>query len=128
MARGSPAGTDPSVQSNRLQRARPIDVVMDDRLLADPEDPYPEGIDGPTVDVPSASVNDLSDLAIVRLFVLQVIVWNLVLMTVSVGVLLIYFRNDWTTGGQLLGAGAVLILYSLYRWPDRQADEQPARQ
>jgi hypothetical protein len=101
---------------------------MDDRLLADPEDPYPEGIDGPTVDVPSASVNDLSDLAIVRLFVLQVIVWNLVLMTVSVGVLLIYFRNDWTTGGQLLGAGAVLILYSVYRWPDRQADEQPARQ
>lgn len=103
---------------------------MDDRLLADPEDPYPEGIDGPTVDIPtidvsSGSVDDFRDSAIVRLFVLQVVVWNVVLLAASVGLLLIYFRNDWATGGQLLGASAVLVLYSAYRWPERKADEQP---
>lgn len=98
---------------------------MDDRLLADPEDPYPEGVDGPTVDIPAvdapaASFEDVRDSAIVRLFVLQVLVWNGILLAGSVGLLLIYFRSDWTMGGQLLALSAVLALYSWYRWPDRR--------
>lgn len=96
---------------------------MDDRLLADPEDPYPEGVDGPTVDIPAvdaASFEDVRDSAIVRLFVLQVLVWNGILLAGSVGLFLIYFRADWTTGGQLLALSAVLALYSWYRWPDRR--------
>lgn len=104
---------------------------MDDRLLADSEDPYPDGVDGPTVDiptveVPSASAADLRDSPLVRVFVLQVVVWNLILLAVSVGLLLIYFRSDWTTGGQLLGVSALLLLYSAYRWPPRQDDEESA--
>lgn len=104
---------------------------MDDRLLADPEDPYPEGVDGPTVDipsvdVPSASAEDFRESPIVRLFVVQVVVWNLILLAASVGLLLIYFRNAWTTGGQLIGVSAVLLLYSVYRWPGRRGDDATA--
>jgi hypothetical protein len=42
-------------------------------------------------------------------------------LLVSLGAMLIYFRNDWTTGGRLLVAGGILSLYGLYRWP--RADE-----
>lgn len=104
---------------------------MDDRLLADPEDPYPEGIDGPTVevpsvDVPSVSAEDVRDSPILRLFVLQVVVWNLVLLAVSLGGMLIYFEGNWETGGRLVAAGAVLALYGAYRWPRGGGDEQAA--
>lgn len=95
---------------------------MDDRPFGDPENPYPEGSDGPTVDVPSVSASDIRDSTILRLFVLQVVIWNAVLLAVSVGGLLIYFENDWRTGGQLVGIGVVLALYGAYRWPDRDTD------
>lgn len=90
---------------------------MGDRLLADPEDPYPSGIDGPTVDVPSASSEDVSDSEILRLFIVHVVVWNLFLLLLSLGVMLIYFRSDWVMGGRLVGASAVLAVYGVYRWP-----------
>lgn len=101
---------------------------MDDRLFADPEDPYPEGMDGPTVDiphvdVPRAPVDTVTDSPIIRSFVLQVVLWNAILLVASLGVLLIVFRSDWITGSQLIGVAAVLVLYSHYRWPHRSGDE-----
>jgi hypothetical protein len=32
--------------------------------------------------------------------------------------MLIYFRQDWTTGGRLIVISVILTLYGAYRWPD----------
>jgi hypothetical protein len=96
--------------------------MMDDDWFDDSESLYPEGMDGPrvktpSVDVPSATGDVFQRSEIARLFVLHVFVWNAVVLLVSLGAMLIYFRNDWTTGGRLLVAGGILSLYGLYRWP-----------
>jgi hypothetical protein len=93
----------------------------------DPEDVYPEEYDGPTVriprvDVPTVEVptdgsDAISDSPIVAIFVLQVVVWNAILLCFSLGVMFVYFRGDWETGRTLIGASVVLALYSAYRWP-----------
>ena len=100
--------------------------MMDDDWFDDSESRYPDGMDGPrvktpSVDVPSATGDVFQRSEIARLFVLHVFVWNAVVLLVSLGAMLIYFRNDWTTGGRLLVAGGILSLYGLYRWP--RADE-----
>lgn len=100
---------------------------MDERLLGDPENPYPEGMDGPTVDIPSVSAGEIRHSKLLRLFVLQVFIWNAVLLTVSVGLLLLYFETDWRTGSQLIGIGVVLAIYGAYRWPNRDSAGQAPR-
>lgn len=94
---------------------------MDERSLGEREHPLQEGVDAPTAGRQPASA-DADHSSIVRLFVLQVVVWNVVLLAGSLGVFLIYFQHDWTTGGQLIAVAAVLVLYSAYRWPDRGTD------
>ena len=44
-----------------------------------------------------------ADSPIAALFVLHVVIWNAVLFLFSLGVMLIYFRQNWTIGGQLIG-------------------------
>ncbi|WP_380675226.1 DUF7322 domain-containing protein [Salinigranum sp. GCM10025319] len=100
---------------------------MDDDWFDDSENLYPEGMEGPTVrtpsvDVPTASEDVFQRSAIARLFVLHVFVWNAVILFLSLGVMLIYFRNDWETGRRLLAAGVILAAYGIYRWP-RDGDE-----
>lgn len=95
---------------------------MDDDLLADPGDPYPGGVEGPTVDIPSPdltreSAADGETTRLLKLFVLHVLVWNAVLLAVALAGMLIYFRGDWAMGGRLLGVGFVLSVYGVYRWP-----------
>ena len=95
---------------------------MDDDWFDDSESLYPEGMDGPTIDPPSVGVPEPTEdvfqrSPIARLFLIHVVVWNAVVLFVSLGVMLIYFRNDWTLGGRLLVAGGVLTVYGLYRWP-----------
>ena len=95
---------------------------MDDDWFDDSESLYPDGMDGPTVktpsvDVPSATGDVFQRSPIARLFVLHVFVWNAVVLLVSLGAMLIYFRNDWETGSRLLMAGGILAGYGLYRWP-----------
>jgi hypothetical protein len=95
---------------------------MDDDWFEDSERLYPEGMDGPTVkapsvDIPTASGDVFQRSEIARLFVLHVFVWNAVILLLSLGVMLIYFRSDWETGRQLLAAGVVLTVYGVYRWP-----------
>ena len=95
---------------------------MDDDWFDDSESLYPDGMDGPTIDPPSVSAPDATGdvfqrSPIARLFLLHVVVWNAVVLLVSLGAMLIYFRNDWTTGGRLLLAGGILTAYGLYRWP-----------
>jgi len=75
-------------------------------------------VDPPSVDVPSPSSEAVSESPIATLFVLHVIVWNAILLLASLGVLLIAFEGNWNLGGSLLGAAAILALYSVYRWPD----------
>ena len=102
---------------------------MDDDWFEDSERLYPDGMDGPTVRTPSVDVPEptgdvFSSSPIARLFVLHVFVWNAVVLFLSLGVMLIYFRNDWNTGQRLLIAGAVLAVYGIYRWPRGDEDEE----
>ena len=101
--------------------------MEDDDWFDDSESLYPDGMDGPTieapsVDVPTATGDVFQQSKVAQLFVLHVFVWNAVVLLVSLGAMLIYFRNDWTTGGRLLVAGGILTAYGLYRWP-RGTDE-----
>jgi hypothetical protein len=108
---------------------------MDDDWFEDSERLYPEGMDGPTIDPPSVDTPSVAipepagDVfqrsPIARLFLLHVVVWNAVVLLVSLGAMLIFFRNDWNMGGRLLVAGGVLTLYGLYRWP-RGTDDDDA--
>jgi hypothetical protein len=108
---------------------------MEDGSDNESEDIYPEEYDGPKaqiprvdvpevdvpeVDVPEVDVSSdtIADSPIVGLFVLHVIIWNAVLLCFSLGVMLIYFRQSWTTGGRLIGISIILTLYGAYRWPD----------
>jgi hypothetical protein len=102
--------------------------MMDDDWFDDSESLYPDGMDGPTIEPPSVSAPDATGdvfqrSPIARLFLLHVVVWNAVVLLVSLGAMLVYFRNDWTTGGRLLLAGGILTLYGLYRWPRGTDDD-----
>lgn len=109
---------------------------MADRHDNDPDDVFPEEYDGPTVRIPQVdvpnvdtSVSDsdaMTDSPLADLFVLHVILWNAVLMSLSLGAMLIYFRGNWATGGQLIAIGIILTLYGAYRWPGN-ADSLAAR-
>jgi len=101
---------------------------MEDGRDNESEDIYPEEYDGakvqiPRVDVPEVDISTrnsdaISDSPIAALFVLHVIIWNAVLLFFSLGLMLIYFRQNWTTGGQLIAISIILALYGTYRWPD----------
>ena len=101
---------------------------MEDRQDDESEGIFPEEYDGPKVRIPRVDVPEtgastsssdaIADSPIAALFVLHVIIWNIVLLCFSLGVMLIYFRGNWTIGGQLIGIGIVLTLYGVYRWPD----------
>ena len=75
-------------------------------------------VDVPEVDVSTDDSDVILDSPIAALFVLHVIIWNAVLLCFSLGVMLIYFRQSWTTGGQLIGVSVILTLYGAYRWPE----------
>jgi hypothetical protein len=100
---------------------------MEDDWFDDSESLYPKGMEGPTIDPPSVDVPDsagdgFQGSPIARLFLIHVVLWNAVVLLVSLGVMLIYFRSDWTTGGRLLAAGGILTVYGLYRWPRGDGD------
>lgn len=101
---------------------------MRDDQNTGPDDIYPDEYSGPTtriprvdvpeVDVPTTNPDAMSDSSITSLFVLHVVIWNAVLLCLSLGLMLIYFRQNWTAGGQLLSIGIVFTLYGAYRWPN----------
>lgn len=75
-------------------------------------------VDVPKVDIPTTNSDAVSDSSITTLFVLHVVIWNAVLLCLSLGLMLIYFRQNWAVGGQLLSVSAILALYGAYRWPN----------
>lgn len=89
--------------------------------------PFPDEYDGPTVDipqvdapsvdVPTASADSVSDSTLSTLFVFHVLLWNAVLLSLSLGAMLIYFRQDWTNGTRAIAVGVILTAYGIYRWP-----------
>jgi hypothetical protein len=101
---------------------------MNDDRTNETEGVYPDEYDGPTVriphvdaptvDVPTVDSDAIADSPIAVLFVLHVFIWNAVLLCSSLGVMLIYFRQNWTAGGQLIGVAVILTLYGAYRWPE----------
>lgn len=103
--------------------------MFEDDPADDSENPYPPGTDGPSVEIPSvdvpsveASTDELGDSKLTSLFLLHVILWNAVVLLLSLGAMLIYFRGNAATGGQLLAAGVILTAYGLYRLPDGDSD------
>lgn len=75
-------------------------------------------VDAPEVDVPTLDSDSLTDSPLAALFILHVVVWNAALLCFALGAMLIYFRGNLATGGQLIGLGAVLTFYGMYRWPN----------
>ena len=72
------------------------------------DDPGEEHIpDSDEVDVPQETA---------RLFWYLVAVFNVALMGLAVGILLIVFQNRWALGGQITIGGAVLLAYGYYRY------------
>lgn len=51
-----------------------------------------------------------------RLFWYLVAVFNVALMGLAVGVMLIVFQDRWSLGGQITLAGAILLAYGIYRY------------
>lgn len=108
--------------------------MFEDDPSDDPENPYPPGTDGPRVEIPSvdvpsvdvpsveASTGELGDSKLTSLFLLHVVLWNAVVLLLSLGAMLVYFRGDTATGSQLLAAGVILTAYGLYRLPDGDSD------
>ncbi|MDS0293323.1 DUF7322 domain-containing protein [Halogeometricum luteum] len=74
-------------------------------------------VDVPKVDIPTTDSDAMSDSSITTLFVLHVVIWNAVLLCFSLGLMLIYFRQNGALGGQLLSVSLILALYGVYRWP-----------
>ncbi len=101
---------------------------MSDRQDDESEDIFPQEYNGPKVRIPRVDVPDvevstsssdaIADSSIATLFGLHVILWNAVLLFFSLGVMLIYFQQNWSTGGQLIAISVILTLYGIYRWPD----------
>lgn len=67
----------------------------------------------PSVDVPDASA---ASPQLRRRFWGLVIVFNVAVLALSLGVMLVAFRGRWQLGGQLVAAGAVLFAYGLYAY------------
>jgi len=53
-----------------------------------------------------------------RRFVLQVMIWNAVLLVLALGILLVTVRGRTDLGGALIAAGLVLAGYGVIRYPD----------
>lgn len=108
--------------------------MFEDDSTDDSENPYPPGTDGPRVEIPSvnvpsvdvpsvdASTSELGDSKLTSLFVLHVLLWNAVVLLLSLGAMLIHFRGNTATGSQLLAVGVILTAYGLYRLPDGDSE------
>jgi hypothetical protein len=94
-------------------------VLDDDELLPDEESDAEREL-APSVDVPDASD---ADPALRRRFWLLVVVFDVALLAVSVGAMLVAFRGDLDTGGSLAGAGVVLFAYGYYRYRDVTSED-----
>jgi hypothetical protein len=51
-----------------------------------------------------------------RLFWYLVVVFNVALMGLAIGPMLILFLDEWLLGGQITAAGAILAAYGYYRY------------
>lgn len=78
----------------------------------------------PTIDdgssVESSSDPDLTDVDVddetARLFWYLVVVFNVAVMGLAIGPMLIIFLDEWFLGGQITAAGAILAAYGYYRY------------
>lgn len=67
----------------------------------------------PSVDVPDGSD---ADPELRRQFWVLVVVFNFALGALSIGAMFVVFRGNWTLGGRLVVAGAVLAAYGFYKY------------
>jgi hypothetical protein len=66
---------------------------------------------------PERATDDPASRDLQRRFVLQVLVWNAVLLFLALGLLLVWFRGQLELGGALIAAAVVLAGYGAIRWP-----------
>lgn len=85
--------------------------MLDD--LFDDEKTEAEQELAPSVDIPDGSD---ADPRIQRQFWLLVLVFNIALLSFSVGLMLAVFRGRWDDGTAAVAAGVVLFLYGFYRY------------
>lgn len=72
-----------------------------------------------TETTPPSTAGSSRSAAVRAVFVLQVVIWNAVLLLAALGALLVGVEGRWRIGTTLLGTAGLLAAYGGYRWPDR---------
>jgi hypothetical protein len=83
--------------------------------------PEPDPIEGsgPGPEIPTLdSLDDAENPAEIRLFYKLVVVFNVALLALSVGPMLVYFEGNWQLGSRVFAVGAVIFAYGAYRYYD----------
>ena len=111
----------------------------DGGLLGDEEyesslGPDVPAVDFPEVDVPSvpntgsaegAEVVDADvDPEVSRFFWRLVVVFDAALLALALGLMFIYFRGDWETGGPMLALGAIAFVYGVREYREYRYGEE----
>ena len=86
----------------------------------EPEEPGPGDI-GPAVPEPPEPSGETPP-RVQLLFWALVVVFNLAVLAVGVGLVLILFDGNLTLGGQILLVGLVLLGYGIYRYRDAKRE------
>ena len=102
--------------------ASPEDEPYDEPAAAEPEefDPHSLGPDVPEIDIPSVDVETDTTFSataevpdeLFRAFWSAAIFLNVAIAALSIGVMLVYFRGDYRTGGAAVGIGLLAAAFT----------------
>jgi hypothetical protein len=87
----------------------------------DPEVPEPETPDVAVPEAPEPPDPEEADPTLRRQFWRLVAVFNVALLALAVGAMVVVFRGRWTPGVQLVAAGLVVFVYGYYRYRQAKA-------
>jgi hypothetical protein len=98
-----------------------IEIPGREFLPGTDDTPEPDPIEGsgPGPEIPSLdSLDDAEDPAEIRLFYKLVVVFNVSLLALAIGPMLVYFEGNWELGSRVFAVGAVIFAYGAYRYYD----------
>lgn len=89
-------------------------IEREDEASHEPDafDPHSIGPDVPSV----SSVEDDLDTGVARLFWFLVVVFNVAILALALGPMLVYFRGQWDLGLRIFFAGVVVFAYGVFRY------------
>jgi len=115
------------------------DADEDGGLLGDGEEhesslgPGVPAVDIPEVDIPSTyepgdsgdieAVDADIDPTVSRVFWRLVLVFDVAFLAMALGLMFVYFRGDWTTGGPAIALGATAFVYGVREYREYRYGE-----